>query len=115
MTRLLLVEDDEAVRITLCEGIELEGYAVDSVESCAEALAALGRERYAVLVTDARLPDGSGRDLARQAIAAGAKVVLLSGHPDELRDMPPGAVIGVAKPFRLGELMDAIARQIQPE
>ena len=110
--KLLLVEDDEAVRATLCEAIQLEGYAVDCVASCADAQAALGRGRYALLITDARLPDGSGRDLASEAVAAGARVILLSGHPDELRGMPPGIVIGVAKPFRLAELMQAIAQTL---
>ena len=112
MTKLLLVEDDDGVRATLCEAIALEGYAVDCVASCAAAPAALGRERYALLITDARLPDGSGRELAGRAVAAGARAILLSGHPDELRGMPPGRIIGVAKPFRLNELMQAIVRQL---
>ncbi len=112
MLKLLLVEDDDAVRATLREALELEGYAADCVGNCADAEAALARETYAVLVTDVRLPDGSGRDLADKAVALGASVILLSGHPDEVRGMAPGRIAGVAKPFRLDDLMQAIARHI---
>lgn len=112
MAKLLLVEDDDGVRATLCEALELEGYAADCVASFAEAEAALAREPYALLITDVRLPDGSGRDLAYRAMAVGANVVLLSGHPDEVRGIAPGRITGVAKPFRLDDLMQAIARQI---
>ncbi len=112
MAKLLLVEDDDAVRATLCEALELEGYLADCVGSYADAEAALAREPYALLVTDVRLPDGSGRDLAHKAIAAGAHVILLSGHPDEVRGMPHGRISGVAKPFRLDDLMEAVARHI---
>ncbi len=112
MPKLLLVEDDDAVRATLCEALELEGYTADCVGSCADAETALSREPYALLVTDVRLPDGSGHDLACKAMAMGANVILLSGHPDEVRGMAPGRIAGVAKPFRLDDLMQAIARQI---
>jgi DNA-binding response OmpR family regulator len=112
MAKLLLVEDDDAVRATLCEALELEGYAADCVANCAEAEAALARGAYTLLISDVRLPDGSGRDLAHKAIAAGANVILLSGHPDEIRGMAPGRIAGVAKPFRLDDLMQAVARQM---
>jgi DNA-binding response OmpR family regulator len=112
MPKLLLVEDDDAVRATLCEALELEGHMADCVDSCAAAEAALAREPYALLITDVRLPDGSGRDLAYKAIALGANVILLSGHPDEVRGIAPGRIAGVAKPFRLDDLMQAITRQM---
>jgi len=112
MRKLLLVEDDDAVRATLCEALELEGYTADCVANCAEAEAALARESYALLITDVRLPDGSGRNLAHRAIAVGANVILLSGHPDEVRGMAPGRITGVTKPFRLDDLMQAIARHV---
>lgn len=112
MAKLLLVEDDDAVRATLCEAFELEGYTADCVSSCAEAELALAREPYALLVTDVRLPDGSGHDLAHKAIAVGANVIMLSGHPDEVRGMAPGRISGVAKPFRLDELMQVVARHV---
>ena len=112
MSKLLLVEDDDAVRATLCEALELEGYVADCVGSCTEAEAALAREPYALLVTDVRLPDGSGRELADKAIAVGVNVILLSGHPDEVRGIAPGRITGVAKPFRLDDLMQVIAGQL---
>lgn len=111
--KVLLVEDDPAVRGILCEAIELEGYDVTCVATCAAARAALADGRYALLISDVRLADGSGRQLAALALATGAKAILVSGHPDELEALEPG-VSGVLKPSRLDVIMSAIARQIGP-
>ena len=111
--KVLLVEDDSAVRGILREAIEIEGYDVTCVATCAEAVAALAAGSYALLISDVRLADGSGRQLAARAIQAGAKAILVSGHPDELHALDPG-VTGVLKPSRLDVIMSAIARQIGP-
>jgi DNA-binding response OmpR family regulator len=109
--KILLVEDDPAVRGILCEAIEFEGYDVTCVATCADARAALAAGGYGLLISDVRLTDGSGRLLAAQALKAGAKTILLSGHPDELQALEPG-VIGVLKPSRLDVIITAIARQL---
>lgn len=111
--KVLLVEDDPAVRGILCEAIAVEGYDVICVATCREALAALAGDRYALLISDVRLADGSGRELAARAIQGGSKAILVSGHPDELAALEPG-VTGVLKPSRLAVILSAIADQIGP-
>lgn len=111
IAKILLVEDDPAVRGVLREAIESEGYEVTCVTTCAEARAALAADGYALLISDVRLADGSGRQLAAPALAAGAKTILLSGHPDELQALEPG-MTGVLKPSRLDVIIAAIARQL---
>lgn len=111
--KVLLVEDDPAVRGMLCEAIAIEGYDVTCVATCREALAALAGGGYALMISDVRLADGSGRRLAAQAIQMGAKAILVSGHPDELQALEPG-VTGLPKPSRLDVIISAIADQIGP-
>lgn len=57
MAKILLVEDDDAVRTMLCDAMEFAGHEVTSVRRRAEATAALAGPGYAILVADARLPD----------------------------------------------------------
>jgi FixJ family two-component response regulator len=58
------------------------------------------------------LPDGSGRDIAALARAAGIKIVLTSGHPDALQALNAARVEHLAKPFRIPTLIEMIERQL---
>ena len=61
--RICLIEDDAIMGEALLERLDLEGYACDWLRNGADALAALRTRRYAVAVSDIRLPDMSGEDL----------------------------------------------------
>src|SRR5574337_883964 len=63
MRRLCRIEDDEIMGESLAERFRLEGFEVDWWRTGAEAGAALARRRYAVVISDIRLPDCSGGDL----------------------------------------------------
>ena len=115
MAKLLLVEDDEAVRSVLRQAIELAGHEVTCVGRHADAKAAMTKERYALLVADARLPDGSGRALAEHAAQSGLKAVLLSGHPDELGLTTLGRAHCLQKPFRIDDLLAAIEQVLDTD
>ena len=106
MTRpkLLLVEDDELVRLVTADLLTEMGYAVREAEGAGDALAALDSD-VEVLVTDIGLPDADGRDLARQVRkqVPGVAVVIASGDPGE----EDGAV-WLTKPFSSGRLREAL-------
>ena len=71
-TARLLVVDDEPDLRTLYELTLLrEGYEIDSAGSVAEALAHLQAEQYGAVITDMKLPDGSGLSLLRWLDQAG--------------------------------------------
>jgi len=76
--RVLVVDDDpdwrEYLRLSLTE----LGYEVDEAASGAEALAALRKNAYAVLLLDHNMPGMSGEDVVRQLPAAGPSVVLVT-------------------------------------
>jgi PAS domain S-box-containing protein len=80
--RLLLVEDQNDVRDTSRQLLELLGCEVQDVASAEAAQAALQRDRFDVLLTDITLPGRSGLELARDAgrLYPGMKIVIASGY-----------------------------------
>ena len=112
--RILLVDDDRAVRETLVQGLEREGYLVRATGDVGEAVALLGREPVDLVVTDLVLPGGSGLEVARTAKRARATlpVVLVTGwpgrvDPQTLADHGIDAV--VEKPVGLETLRATVA------
>ncbi len=61
--RICLIEDDAIMGEALSERLELEGYSCDWFQTGAEAIKALASRRFAVAVSDIRLPDMSGEAL----------------------------------------------------
>jgi DNA-binding response OmpR family regulator len=109
MAKILVVEDSEEVRVMLCYAIEAAGHAPHCAATFAEGKSAIATREFPLVVTDVRLPDGSGRVLADTARRAGMRVVLISGHPEEVEAMAAeGAVTVLCKPFRLEQLTAAI-------
>jgi CheY-like chemotaxis protein len=110
MASVLLVEDRDDVRELLKETILLVGHALDCAPTWADGLHALATGTHDVLVADVRLPDGSGHDLARRAVARGKKAVLITGHPDEMRSSSD--IIYLRKPFLMRSLLNALEQHV---
>jgi DNA-binding response OmpR family regulator len=111
MASILLVEDRDDVRELLKETILLVGHDLKCARTWVDGLRALAAGTHDVLVADVRLPDGSGHDLARRALARGQKAVLITGHPDEMRKAPP-EIIYLHKPFLMRALLDALEQHV---
>ena len=112
MASVLLVEDREDVRELLKETILTVGHTLACAPTWADGLRALATGGHDVLVADVRLPDGSGHDLAQRALSRGAKAILISGHPDEMRRSP--GIIYLRKPFLMRALLNALERHVGP-
>jgi len=65
METILIVDDDAGFRGLMETILRGEGYTVESAASVAEATACAGRRSYHLLISDLRLPDGTGLDLLR--------------------------------------------------
>jgi two-component system OmpR family response regulator len=108
--RILVAEDDEALRSVLERGLKGAGYIVDSVGDGSEALSYLGTYEYEVAILDWRMPVTSGIDVVRSLRRSGAGVPVLMLTA---RDMPTDRVIGLdegaddymVKPFDFPELL----------
>lgn len=86
--RVLVVDDDLSLRLTLALLLRARGFEVDQAASAEDALGRLARDRFDAVVSDVRMGGLSGFDLALRAKRAwpSLKVILMSGfcHADEL-------------------------------
>ena len=84
--RLLVVDDEPDLRTLYELTLMREGYDVESAGTVSEAWALLENQRYELLITDMRLPDGTGLDLLARLEAAGrpekAMVITAYGSPE---------------------------------
>ena len=117
MARVLVVDDEPAVRLVLVEMLESNGHAAAAADG-AEAATTLRRESFDALVTDIVMPDVSGWDLieiARQRVPPMA-VVAISGGGRFLRQEAAlkiseafGADVTLLKPFNETQLINAVS------
>lgn len=108
--RILLVEDEPYALEALSEMLEAEGYAVTPCKSGEEALVALERETYDILLSDIVMPGQNGTEVARQATAAqpAIKVILMSGYVPDYASLQPGWMF-MHKPMDRAELLHLIS------
>ena len=109
--RVLLVEDDESLRVTLSEQLELyEEFVVITAENGADALEAVRSAQFDLILLDVGLPDMDGRDFCRLIRRNGVKspVVMLTaqdGDADTILGLDAGANDYVTKPFKITVLL----------
>jgi signal transduction histidine kinase len=107
--RLLLVDDDDAVRTIAATLLREEGWLVDEASDGETALDFLAATSYAVLLADIEMPGMSGIELARKAGTRhpGLRYLFLTGDPDPaLAERLPGPVLG--KPYSVDGLLEAV-------
>jgi signal transduction histidine kinase/DNA-binding response OmpR family regulator len=114
-TRVLVVDDDPAIRAICAEVLAGHGYEVVEAGSCEEARRAVLAHRPRALLVDVQLPDGEGFDLLETLAAARAEqpfaTVFLSARGevhDKVRGLRLGADDYVTKPFDARELVARI-------
>ena len=110
--RILVVDDDAAVRESLRRALQLEGYSVELAADGAEALdrVRLDREEPDALVLDVSMPRVDGLEVCRRLRRGGSALpVLMLTARDEVADRVAGLDAGaddyVVKPFALEELL----------
>jgi two-component system response regulator MprA len=110
MHRLLVAEDDRAVRESLSRALELEGYVVTAVGNGAEAIDAVATARPDVVVLDVSMPIVDGLTVCKVLRADGNRLpILMLTARTETRDRVAGLDAGaddyLPKPFELDELL----------
>src|SRR6476646_8084731 len=106
-TRILVVDDDDAIRDFVREALEFEGYPVETVADGAEALAAIEREHPGLVLLDMRMPvlDGWGVVAALREREIRLPVVVMTAAQDARRWADEvGAAAHLAKPFEIDDL-----------
>jgi CheY-like chemotaxis protein len=112
---LIVVEDDDGVRVLVEELLLDRGYNVITAQNGAEGLDRIQREpRLSLVITDIRMPGIDGWELARRAteMRADIKVLYITGYPGEQRpnNAPPGPLL--RKPWRAGEFYECLKQLI---
>ena len=68
--RILLVEDKESLRAVLRKTLEAEGFGVEEAPDGRAAMEKIRRDRFAMVLTDLRLPAASGHEVLQAALSA---------------------------------------------
>ena len=111
--RILVVDDEPAIRRFLRTSLGSQGYEVIDAVNGNDALSLLERNSVDLLVLDLGLPDIDGLDVLRRVRAAGSDipVIILSSRtdePDKVTALDSGADDYVTKPFGIDELLARI-------
>ncbi len=115
---VLLVEDDEAMRLLLEEEFREAGFAVFTAIEGEEALAQLARRHIDAVVADVRMPGMKGDELAQrmQSEFPDVPIVLITAFgsiESAVEAMKFGAYSYVAKPFRIAQLIGTVTSAIE--
>jgi two-component system alkaline phosphatase synthesis response regulator PhoP len=122
MRRILLVEDEPGLVMTLTDRLTAEGYDVDSATDAPAALEEASTGRFDAIVLDVMLPGGNGFDVCRAVRQRGVQTpILMLTARGQVNDRGVGLKLGaddyLAKPFEMAELLarlEALLRRGAP-
>jgi two-component system response regulator MprA len=108
--RVLLADDDRAIRESLVRALDLEGYHVTEVTDGVSALATARKDDFDVLILDVMMPGVDGLGVCRVLRAEGDQtpILMLTARvetPDRVAGLDAGADDYLPKPFELDELL----------
>jgi two-component system, OmpR family, response regulator MprA len=109
--RILLLDDDPAIRQILLRLLADENYCVSAAADGAEALAFTTTSRYDLVLLDLNLPDESGHEVLSQITADNPElpVVLITARPDQFfLALAAGVGVVLEKPLDFVKLFDTI-------
>ena len=111
--RLLLVEDEPGLVMTMTDRLELEGYEVESVGDANSALQTASNNAYDAILLDVMLPGGTGFDICRTLRQRGVQTpILMLTARGQVFDRVVGLKLGaddyLVKPFEMAELLARI-------
>ena len=116
--RILVVDDEENVLLTIQAILEMDGYAVDTCHSAAEAVAKIATTEYDVVLTDLRLGEASGQDVlaAVKRHSPSTVAIMLTGYASlesAITALREGAYDYLIKPSDPEELRVTVRRGVE--
>ena len=117
---VMVLDDDPIVLKSLAEYLRVEGYDVSSAQTIQEGMALLDKKDFRIVMTDVRLPEGSGFDLLRhvKTLNLSSSVIMLTGFgtiEDAVKAIKMGAFDYVTKPISDEEVRLTIERALQQQ
>jgi DNA-binding NtrC family response regulator len=116
--RVLVVDDEEPIRMAITKFLKARGYDVAAADGGAAALALLAEGRFDALLCDVRMPGMSGTDVVPRALELqpGLAVLMLtavSDAPTATEAIARGAMEYLMKPVGLDDLANAVDRALR--
>lgn len=116
--QILLIEDDDALRLSLAQAFDLEGYKVIQASNFDQARRTIRANFNGVILSDIRMPGKDGFDVLHHSQNADPDlpVILLTGEADvpmALRAMRQGAYDFIEKPCKVDYLIEVVKRALE--
>ena len=108
--KVLIVDDERAIRYSLKEILEMEQYQVETAENGAQGLQKAQKEKYDAIFCDIKMPEMDGTEMLSRIIADGIEtpVIMVSGHADittAVDCIKKGAFDFIEKPLDLNRIL----------
>ena len=118
-TKILIVDDEEAIRDGCRQILSKQGYQVDCAGTAAEGLKLALKDIYDVILLDVRMPKMSGLDILKKLKDEefiSAKIIVITGYatiPLAVEAMRYGAINFLSKPYSAEQLREAVSEALQ--
>ena len=111
--KVLVIDDERAIRYSLKEILEMEGYQVETAENGEEGLQKALKEKYDAIFCDIKMPVMDGTEMLSKAVEEGVEtpVIMVSGHADittAVDCIKKGAFDFIEKPLDLNRILITI-------
>ena len=111
--KVLVIDDERAIRYSLKEILEMEGYEVETAENGQEGLEKAEKEKYDAIFCDIKMPVMDGVEMLSKAVEEGIEtpVIMVSGHADittAVDCIKKGAFDFIEKPLDLNRILITI-------
>jgi cyclic di-GMP phosphodiesterase len=115
--RVLVVDDEEAIRLAIGKFLRSRGYEVQTAESGVEALSLMARYQFVLMLCDVRMPGMSGVEVVPKAIEMDPDLAVImltavNDAPTATEALSQGALDYLMKPVELPDLQQAIERAL---
>ena len=116
--RILVVDDEEAIREILADFLAMEGFSVRTAGNGAEALTEISRGRFDLVLSDLKMPTMGGLELL-EALARHAPntvTIIMTGFgtvETAIQAMKQGAYDYIMKPFKMEEVLHTVRRGLE--
>jgi putative two-component system response regulator len=117
MVRVLLVDDEEAIRLSLGTFLTRSGYEVETASSALQALEMLDSGRFSLMLSDIRMPGMTGVELVPKALASNPDLAIVmltavNDAPTATEALSRGAMGYLTKPVELPDLHESILKAL---
>ena len=118
MAKILIIDDEKAIRRSIREILEFEKHQVEEAEDGQSGLALALKNNYDVVLSDIKMPKLDGTELLQKLMESqvGSAIIMMSGHgtiETAVDAVKNGAYDYLAKPIDLNRLLVAIRNALE--